>query len=51
MAARIAHAGAPEAEVLSEAIALATELSGKNPDVVATHKQLMYGAVARLLGP
>ncbi|MGD0379149.1 MAG: enoyl-CoA hydratase-related protein [Acidimicrobiales bacterium] len=51
VAARIAHAGAPEAEVLSEAIALATELSGKNPDVVATHKQLMYGAVARLLGP
>ncbi len=46
VAARIAHDSAPESEVLPRAIALATELSGKNPTVVATHKQLMYGNVA-----
>jgi len=50
VAARIAHRSAPETEVVSTAIALATELSGKNADVVATHKRLMYGDVARLVG-
>jgi enoyl-CoA hydratase/carnithine racemase len=51
VAAQIASDSAPETEVVSKAIALATELSGKNPTVVATHKQLMYGAVARLVDP
>jgi enoyl-CoA hydratase/carnithine racemase len=51
IAAHIAYAGAPEDDVLPpRAIALATELSGKNPGVVSTHKQLMYGDVLRLGG-
>jgi enoyl-CoA hydratase/carnithine racemase len=48
IAAQIAHAAAPEREVLSAAIALATELSGKNHDVVTKHKQLMYHDVVAL---
>lgn len=51
VAAQVALESAPETEVVSKAIALATELSGKNPTVVATHKRLMYGDVARLVGP
>jgi enoyl-CoA hydratase/carnithine racemase len=50
LAARIAKDGAPESEVLPRAVALATELAGKNPDVVAKHKQLMYGDIAGLIG-
>ncbi len=50
LAARIATDTGPEGDVVPKAVALATELSGKNPDVVAKHKQLMYGAVARLIG-
>ena len=50
LAARIAKDGAPESEVLPRAGALATELAGKNPDVVAKHKQLMYGDIAGLIG-
>ncbi len=51
LAARIAKDGAPESEVLPRAVALATELAGKNPEVVARHKQLMYGDIASLIGP
>jgi enoyl-CoA hydratase/carnithine racemase len=50
LAASIAHDSAPENDVLPRAVALATELAGKNPEVVATHKHLMYGHVARLIG-
>jgi len=50
IAAHIAYESAPEDDVLPRAIALATELSGKNPGVVSTHKQLMYGDVLRLGG-
>jgi Delta3-Delta2-enoyl-CoA isomerase len=50
LAARIAKDSAPESEVLPRAVALATELAGKNPDVVAKHKQLMYGDIASLIG-
>jgi Delta3-Delta2-enoyl-CoA isomerase len=50
IAAQIAHASAPEPDVVPQAIALAHELSGKNPGVVSTHKQLMYGEVLRLGG-
>jgi enoyl-CoA hydratase/carnithine racemase len=46
IAAQIAHAIAPESEVLSAAIALGLELSGKDHDVVTKHKQLMYRDVA-----
>jgi Delta3-Delta2-enoyl-CoA isomerase len=48
IAAQIAHAAAPEREVLSAAIALGTELSGKYHDVVTKHKQLMYHDVVAL---
>jgi hypothetical protein len=48
IAAQVAYAGAPESDVVADAIALATELSGKNHDVVATHKRLMYADVLRL---
>jgi Delta3-Delta2-enoyl-CoA isomerase len=50
VAAHIAYASASEGEVLPRAIALATELSGKNPGVVSTHKRLLYGDVLRLGG-
>jgi Delta3-Delta2-enoyl-CoA isomerase len=48
LTAQIAHRCAPESEVVPTAVALATELSVKNHDVVATHKQLMYSDVVRL---
>jgi enoyl-CoA hydratase/carnithine racemase len=48
LAAQIAHKCAPESEVVPTAVALATELSVKNHDVVVTHKQLMYSDVVRL---
>jgi enoyl-CoA hydratase/carnithine racemase len=50
VAAQIARAYVPESEVLPNAIALATELAGKNHEVVAAHKRLMYSDVARLVG-
>ena len=50
MAARIATDSGVESEVVGKAVALATELAGKNPEVVARHKQLMYGAIAGLIG-
>jgi enoyl-CoA hydratase/carnithine racemase len=50
IAAQIAYASALEDDVLPRALALATELSGKNPGVVSAHKQLMYGDVLRLGG-
>ncbi len=43
--AQIAHEMAPEEDVVSRAIELATELSGKDHSVVAIHKQLMYANV------
>ena len=46
--AHIAHDSAVEADVVSKAVTLATELSGKNQHVVATHKQLMYADVLRI---
>ncbi|HVA04978.1 MAG TPA: enoyl-CoA hydratase-related protein [Acidimicrobiales bacterium] len=49
VAARIATDSGPEGDVVAKAVALATELAGKNPDVVAKHKQLMYGDIARLI--
>jgi len=42
---QIAHESAPEEVVLSRAVELATELSGKDHSVVARHKQLMYADV------
>jgi Delta3-Delta2-enoyl-CoA isomerase len=48
-AAHIVHDTVPEHDVVPRAIALATELSAKNSDVISTHKQLMYGHVARLV--
>jgi enoyl-CoA hydratase/carnithine racemase len=50
VAAQIARDVASEDDVLPKAIALATELGGKNHEVVARHKRLMYGDVARLVG-
>ncbi len=50
IAAQIAYASALEDDVFPRALALATELSGKNPGVVSAHKQLMYGDVLRLGG-
>jgi enoyl-CoA hydratase/carnithine racemase len=46
--AHIAYAASPETEVLPRAIALATELAGKDPVVVARHKELLYRAVLEL---
>jgi enoyl-CoA hydratase/carnithine racemase len=43
--AQLAHESAPEGEVVSRAVELATELSGKDHSVVAIHKQLMYANV------
>ncbi len=43
--ARIAHETAREEDVVSRAVELAMELSGKNHSVVAIHKQLMYADV------
>lgn len=48
--AGIAHQVAPEAAVLTGAVALATEMAGKNRSVLAEHKRLMYSAAARLCG-
>ncbi|MGD0313342.1 MAG: enoyl-CoA hydratase/isomerase family protein [Acidimicrobiales bacterium] len=42
---QIAHEIVPEGVVLSRAIELAMELSGKDHSVVAIHKQLMYADV------
>ncbi len=50
LAARIAYDSAPEKDVLPRAVAFATELAAKSSEVVATHKHLMYGDVARLIG-
>jgi len=50
VAAHIATDSGLESDVVPRAVALATELAGKNPEVVARHKQLMYGHVADLLG-
>jgi enoyl-CoA hydratase/carnithine racemase len=43
--ARIAHQTAAEGAVVSRAVDLATELSGKDHSVVAVHKQLLYAGV------
>ena len=43
MAAGIADEVAPEAEVVDRAVALADELAGKNREVIAAHKRLLYG--------
>jgi enoyl-CoA hydratase/carnithine racemase len=48
--AQIASGSAPESEVLPQAVALATELSGKDHVVVARHKQLMYETVVGVSG-
>lgn len=50
-AAGIAHESAAEADVVPRAVALATELSGKDPSVVATHKNLMYADVIAIGDP
>jgi enoyl-CoA hydratase/carnithine racemase len=50
VATHIAYAGAPEGDVVPRAVSLATELAGKNPDVVSAHKQLMYRDVLGLGG-
>lgn len=34
---------APESEVLERAVTLAAELAGKNRQVIAAHKRLLYG--------
>ena len=46
---QIAHECAAEPDVLPRAIALATELSGKNHEVVTAHKKLMYAEVVDLI--
>jgi enoyl-CoA hydratase/carnithine racemase len=43
LAAGIVHRTAPESEVLDVAVDWATELVGKNRDVIAEHKRLTYG--------
>ncbi len=48
LVALIAHQSAVEDQVVPKAIALATELSAKNHETVAIHKQLMYADVVRL---
>lgn len=50
VAAGIATDSGVESEVVPKAVALATELAGKNPEVVARHKQLMYGGISGLIG-
>jgi enoyl-CoA hydratase/carnithine racemase len=50
-AAGIAHESAAEADVVPRAVALATELSGKDHSVVAIHKNLMYADVIAMGGP
>lgn len=41
---------APEHEVLERAIELAEPMAGKDRSVIAAHKQLLYGSVARTCG-
>jgi hypothetical protein len=43
--AHIAHELAPDGEVVSRAVELATELSSKDHSVVTAHKLLMYADV------
>jgi enoyl-CoA hydratase/carnithine racemase len=50
VAAGIATAAVPEAEVLSRAIALADEMAGKDRAVLRAHKELLYGDALRTCG-
>lgn len=50
VAAQIAHGSAPESDVVARAVALATELSGKDHVVVARHKQMLYADVIAVTG-
>ena len=43
VAAGIAVAARPEAEVLPTAVARAASMAGKNREVLKAHKQLLYG--------
>jgi Delta3-Delta2-enoyl-CoA isomerase len=49
-AAGIVDELAPEDEVVDRAVVLAAELAGKNREVIAAHKQLMYGAALTACG-
>jgi enoyl-CoA hydratase/carnithine racemase len=50
VAAGIVHRTAPEADVLDTAIACASELAGKDRDVIAEHKRLTYGGAIDVCG-
>ena len=49
-AARIVEHVAPEAEVLTRAVALAAPLAGKGRTVIAEHKRMLFGDAARRCG-
>ncbi len=48
LAAQIAHHCTLEEQVVPTALSLASELSAKNPEVIARHKQLMYADVVQI---
>jgi enoyl-CoA hydratase/carnithine racemase len=50
VAAGIVDEVAAEADVVERAVALATGLAGKNREVIAEHKRLMYGEALALCG-
>lgn len=50
LAAGIVTEVAPEDAVLDRAVALAEELAGKNREVIAAHKQLLYGDALAICG-
>jgi len=50
VAAGIVEQVAPESEVLDRAIALAVPMAPKNRNVIAHHKQLLFGGAARICG-
>ena len=50
VAAGIADEVADEGDVLDRAVAIAAELAGKNRDVIAEHKRLMYGDAMEICG-
>ena len=50
LAAGIVDELAPEADVVDRAVVLAAELAGKNREVIAEHKRLMYGDAMAICG-
>jgi enoyl-CoA hydratase/carnithine racemase len=50
VAAAIAVEAVPESDVVSRAVALATEQAGKDRSVIKAHKELLHGAALRACG-